>query len=459
MNTNKRIIRALVAIALLFLALATYLLWFNMFRAKDVYTNSYNQRQWESEQRIKRGSIYSSDGELLAETKIGDDNSRTRSYPRGRLYSHIIGYSSQIYGKTQLEMSKDDELVGKNNIGISIGDIKPGNNLHLTVLDYLQEYAYERLEGRQGAIVAMEPTTGQILAMVSLPDFDPNTIEEDWEGIMEDESSPFLARATQGLYPPGSTYKIVTSAAVYENGRTTETFDDPGVFKQGDVEVKNYDGEAFGPIDIKTAFEKSSNYVFCTLGYELGAENVRIEAEKFGINKDPDFDIPMLKSEIQYSRMSDLDAALVSIGQGGLVMTPLQVAMMASAVANGGKMMKPYLVETVTTENGTVIGQTKPSVLYESIGPACAAYLSDMMVGVVREGTGTTAQIDGITVAGKTGTAEAEGDKDHSWFVGYAPAESPKICVAVLLENNGTPGGKTAAPIARDVMNRFLNHR
>ncbi len=457
MNVNKRIIRVLVAVALLFLALASYLLWFNMFRAQSVYTNPYNRRQWESEQKIKRGSIYSSEGELLAETEIEGDGSRIRRYPRGRLYSHVIGYSSQVYGKTQLEMTRDSDLIGKGNIGLTIGDIRPGNDLHLTILDYLQEYAYDQLDGRNGAIVAIEPTTGQILAMVSLPDFDPGSIEEDWEEIMEDPESPFLARATRGLYPPGSTYKIVTSAAVYENGMTTETFDDPGVFKQGDVEVSNYGGEVFGPIDIKTAFEKSSNYVFCTLGYELGAESVRTEAEKFGVNKDIEFDIPTSRSEIQYKRMTDLDAAMVSIGQGGLVMTPLHVAMMGAAVANGGRMMKPYLVETVTTENGTVIGQAHPSVLYESAGSACAAYVADMMIGVVEEGTGTTAQIDGITVAGKTGTAETESGDDHSWFVGYAPAENPRICVAVLLENNGAPGGRTAAPIARNIMRRFLN--
>ena len=458
MNTNKRIIRVLVAIALLFLALISYLLWFNMFRASSVYTNPYNRRQWESEQHIKRGNIYSSEGELLAETQIGNDNSRVRRYPRGRLYSHIIGYASQTYGKTQLEMTHDADLIGKGNIGISLGDNRPGNNLHLTILDYLQEYAYDQLDGRNGAIVAMEPTTGQVLAMVSLPDFNPNTIEQDWADIMEDRSSPFLARATQGLYPPGSTYKIVTSAAVYENGRTTEVFDDPGVFKQGDVEVSNYAGEVFGSIDIKSAFEASSNYVFCTLGFEMGAESVRSEAEKFGVNKSFDFDITTSTSEIQYDRMTNLDAALVSIGQGGLVMTPLHVAMMASAIANNGKMMKPYLVEMVTTENGTVIGQTRPTVLYDSVGSACAAYVKDMMIGVVEEGTGTSARISGITVAGKTGTAETDSGKDHSWFVGYAPAENPTICVAVLLENNGTPGGATAAPIARNIMRRFLQH-
>lgn len=455
MRTNKRIIRVLIAISLLFLALVTYLLWFNMFRAKDVYTNSYNKRQWESEQQVQRGEIYSQDGVLLAETEI-DGDARIRKYPKGRLYSHIIGYCSQVYGKTQLEMSHDDDLIGKGTISLTLNEIKHGNNLNLTINDELQEYAYEQLDGRDGAIVAMEPTTGQILAMVSLPDFNPETIEKDWPSMMEDENSPFLARATQGLYPPGSTYKIVTAAGVYDNGMTTETFDDEGLFKKDDVTVYNYNKESFGKLDIKTAFEVSSNYVFCTLGYEMCADAVKAEAEKFGVNKSFDFDIPVSQSQIQYKKMTDLDGALVSIGQGGLVMTPLHVAMMASAVANNGKMMKPYLVETVTTENGTVIGQTKPSVLYDSIGTACADYIEDMMIGVVEDGTGTGAQISGITVAGKTGTAENETDKDHAWFVGYAPVENPTICVAVVLENAATSGGKSAVPIAKNIIRKFL---
>lgn len=455
MRTNKSIIRVLIAISLLFLALVTYLLWFNMFRAKDVYTNSYNKRQWESEQQVQRGEIYSQDGVLLAETEI-DGDARIRKYPKGRLYSHIIGYCSQVYGKTQLEMSHDDDLIGKGTISLTLNEIKHGNNLNLTINDELQEYAYEQLDGRDGAIVAMEPTTGQILAMVSLPDFNPETIEKDWPSMMEDENSPFLARATQGLYPPGSTYKIVTAAGVYDNGMTTETFDDEGLFKKDDVTVYNYNKESFGKLDIKTAFEVSSNYVFCTLGYEMGADAVKAEAEKFGVNKSFDFDIPVSQSQIQYKKMTDLDGALVSIGQGGLVMTPLHVAMMASAVANNGKMMKPYLVETVTTENGTVIGQTKPSVLYDSIGTACADYIEDMMIGVVEDGTGTGAQISGITVAGKTGTAENETDKDHAWFVGYAPVENPTICVAVVLENAATSGGKSAVPIAKNIIRKFL---
>lgn len=455
MKINKRIIRVLVCISLMFLVLVSYLLWFNMFKAKEVSTNSYNKRQWESEQRVIRGSIYSSEQVLLAETEVQGD-ARIRKYPRKNLYSHILGYCSQVYGKTQLEMAYDNELIGKGNINLSLGEMSRGNNLYLTIIDELQEYAYDRLDGRNGAIVALEPTTGQILAMVSLPDFDPNTIEDNWSSMMEDEDSPFLARATQGLYPPGSTYKIVTAAGVYDNGMTDETFDDNGKFEKGTVTVNNYGKESFGHIDIKTAFEVSSNYVFCTLGYEMGAERVKAEAEKFGINKDFDFDIPTSKSEIQYKRMTDLDAALVSIGQGGLVMTPLHVAMIASAVANDGKMMKPYLVEQVKTAGDITIGQTRPQVLYDCIGLTCADYVQDMMLGVVKEGTGKNAQIRGVSVAGKTGTAETDSGKDHAWFVGYAPAENPRICVAVILENDGSSGGTTACPIARDVMKKFL---
>lgn len=456
MKTNKRIIRVLVCISLMFLCLISYLLWFNMFRAKDISTNSYNKRQWESEQRVIRGSIYSSEQVLLAETEAQGDL-RIRKYPRKNLYSHIIGYCSQVYGKTGLEAAFDSELIGKGNINISLGDLSRGNNLYLTIIDSLQEYAYNRLEGKNGAIVAMEPTTGQILAMVSLPDFDPNKIEDNWSSMMEDENSPFLARATQGLYPPGSTYKIVTAAGVYDYGMTDETFDDNGKFEKGSVTVNNYGKKSYGNIDVKKAFEVSSNYVFCTLGYEMGADRVKAEAEKFGINKDFSFDIPISKSEIQYKRMDDLDASLVSIGQGGLVMTPLHVAMMGSAIANGGKMMKPYIVEQVKTSGDITIGQTRPQVLYDVVGAACSDYVEDLMIGVVENGTGKNAQIKGVSVAGKTGTAETDSGKDHSWFVGYAPANNPKICVAVILENDGSSGGTTACPIARDVIKKFLD--
>ena len=222
------------------------------------------------------------------------------------------------------------------------------------------------------------------------------------------------------------------------------------------LKVENYGGEVFGEMSLKTAFEQSSNDVFCTLGYELGAENVKNAAENFGVNKDIPFDLPAEKSRIEYKKMTNADAALVSIGQGQLLMTPLHVAMMGATIANDGKMMKPYLVGSITTASGLTLSETKPELLYQPISSLAADYLNELMVGVVQNGTGRSAKISGITVAGKTGTAENETNKDHAWFVGYAPAENPQIAVAVVLEYDGGAGGKNAAPIARNIISKYL---
>lgn len=456
-NVNKKIIRVLVVVCLMFLSLVTYLLYFNMFEAEEVATNPYNKRQWEDEKFIKRGNIYDRDGVLLAET-IVDGDSRIRKYPKGRLYSHIIGYYSRTYGKSQLEMSYDKDLLGQGDLSISFGTLRSGYDLNLTIDNELQEYAYKQMNGRNGAVVALEPSSGRVLSMVSLPDFNPDaqSLESSWSNIVEKEDSPLLARATQGLYPPGSTYKIATAAAAYESGKTNEEFDDNGRFEEGGLSVDNYGGKAYGKIGVKRGFEVSSNFVFCSLGYEMGAEKVLEKAESFGINNAFDFDLPTSKSKIEYKKMNDSDAALVSIGQGQLLMTPLHVAMMGAAIANDGKMMKPYLVESITTSSGLTLGVTKPYTLYNAVTPDCADYIDSLMQGVVTDGTGTGSRISGITVAGKTGTAENESGKDHAWFVGYAPAENPKIAVAVLLEYDGNTGGGPAASVAASVMKKYL---
>ena len=457
MNINKKIIRVLVVVALMFLSLVTYLLYFNMFSAEKVASNPYNKRQWEDERYVIRGSIYDCNGEVLAKTEVNGDE-RTRVYPYGHLYSHVIGYYSKVYGKSQLEMKYDKELLGHGDISINFNELRSGYDLHLTIDNDLQSYAYDQLNGRNGAVVALEPSTGKILAMVSYPDFNPSAsaLEQNWNSIVERKDSPLLARATNGLYPPGSTYKIATTVAAYNAGYATHTFEDNGSFKLDDFKVENYGGKSYGNIDLKTAFEVSSNAVFCSLGYELGSENILSNAEAFGINKDINTDIPVAKSKIEYKKMSNADAALVSIGQGQLLMTPLHVAMMGASVANNGSMMKPYLVDSITTSSGMTIGTAKQESLYMPMSSMCAGYLNELMTGVVKEGTGKGAAISGITVAGKTGTAENETDKDHAWFVGYAPAENPQIAVAVLLEYDGGAGGTNAAPIARNIIRRYL---
>lgn len=456
MNVNKKIIRVLIVISALFLSLLTYLLYFNMFQADKVSTNPYNRRQWDEERYVTRGKIYDKNGLLLAET-VGDDDNIRRVYSQGRLYSHVIGYCSQVYGKSLLEREYDRELLGKDDLDIFKGDKKKGFDLNLTIDNTIQAYAYEQLRGKRGALVAMNPKTGEIIAMVSLPDFDPDaaTLESKWNSIVEEESAPLISRAVQGLYPPGSTYKVVTVAAAYENGMKDHIFEDTGAFVAGDLKVENYNNKKHGEISLGRAFEVSSNQVFCTIGYELGSDKISEISNRFGVNSQLDFDMPAKDSRIEYKQMTKEDSALVSIGQGQILTTPLHMAMISSAVANDGQMVKPYVVDSVT-KNDITLSKTATKVIGQPISADCAEFIQQLMVGAVQSGTGTRAQIRGITVAGKTGTAENESEKDHAWFVGYAPAEDPQIAIAVVLENDGTSGGDAAAPIAGNVMKKYL---
>ena len=459
MNVNKRIIRVLIVISAMFLALLTYLLYFNMFESQKIAANPYNRRQWDEERYVTRGTVYDRDGLVLAETEEKENGESERVYSQGRLYSHVIGYCSQVYGKSLLEKEYDSQLLGKGDLSIFPGDKKRGFDVNLTIKNSLQKYAYEQMRGRNGALAAIDPKTGEVLALVSLPDFDPSAaaLEKSWSGIVEAENSPLLARATQGLYAPGSTYKTVTMSAAYESGMSGRMFNDTGSFTLGSIVVDNYGGKAHGEISIERAFQLSSNQVFCTVGHELGSEIMLDISKRFGIDSEPSFDIPVSKSVIQYKKMTDADAALVGIGQGQLLVTPLQMSVICSAIANGGNMLRPYLVSSVT-KNSAVISETKPKITGTAVSPDCAAYVAEQMIETVKHGTATRAAISGVTVAGKTGTAENEKGKgnDHAWFIGYAPAEDPQIAVAVILEYSGGSGGDTAAPIAGNVMRKYL---
>ncbi len=456
--TNKKIIRVLIVISALFLALLSYLMYFNMFEAETVATNPYNRRQWDDERYVTRGTIYDSNGLVLAETVEDKDGNAVRKYTQGKIYSHIIGYCSQVYGKSLLERAYDKELLGKGDIDLFQGDKKRGFDLNLTIDNSLQKFAYQKMNGRRGALVAIEPSTGKVLAMVSLPDFDPNadSLEKNWSNIVENEDSPLISRCIQGLYPPGSTYKIVTLAAAYEQGMQGKIFDDVGEFKIEDVTVENYNKKKYGEISLERAFSLSSNQVFCTIGYDLGADYVSEIAHRFGVGEDISFDLDIEPSRIEYKRMTNADGALVSIGQGQLLTTPMHMAMICSAIANNGTLMRPYIVDNIT-KNNIMIKDTSPKTMGQAITEDCADYVAQRMLEAVKGGTGTRAQISGVAVAGKTGTAENEKDKDHSWFVGYAPFEDPQIAVAIILENDGRSGGDSAAPIAGSVINKYLS--
>lgn len=446
-------------VCVMFLSLITYLQFFNMFRADELATNPYNMRQWETELDVKRGSIYDCNGVLLAETVIDEQNgTNTRRYPYKNLYSHIIGYSSSIYGKTQLEKKYDRQLLAKDGIPLSFDSMKKGYDLRLTIDHDIQSLARDQLRGRNGAVVALDPKTGAVIACVSNPDFDPSSenLEKNWNNIVEQENSPLLARATQGLYPPGSTYKIVTAAAAYENDLEDMEFNDTGKFEEKGITVDNYGKKAYGNIDLPRAFAVSSNFAFCTLGYDMGPEVMLDISERFGINKSFDFDVETSVSSLNGNNLTDADAAHIAMGQGRLLTTPLHMAMITSAIANDGVMMKPYIVSRVTSSSGTAMESYSPQEFARPIGAGCAKYVQGLMEDVVESGTGTAAKISGIKVAGKTGTAENEKEKDHAWFVCYAPADNPQIAVAVILENEGGTGGGGAAPIAREIVRKYL---
>jgi len=459
MNDNKRIVHLLILVSTLFLALLTYLLYINMFKAEDIASNPYNMRQWDEEATVHRGNIYDRRGVLLAETVKNNDGTQKRVYHENNLYSHVIGYYSKVYGKSLLEREFDSMLNGKGNISLNLTDIKKGFDLNLTIDNRLQKAAHHALNGRKGAVIAMNPKSGEIYAMVSLPDYNPNSdvLEKNWKNIVEDENSPLINRAVSGLYPPGSTFKIVTAAAAYENGFIDKIFEDVGKFSYNGLEVNNFNNESFGKVSFSDAFKYSSNQVFCSIGSELNEEVLINILNRFRIGKAPDFDIETAVSRLDYKTLTEKDRALVAIGQGKLLVSPLDMLLICSTIANDGNMVKPNLVKSVTKESGTTVYKSFEKYLCSPISIECASYIKELMIETVKDGTGKKAALKDIVVAGKTGTSENEKDKDHSWFVGFAPADNPEIAVSVILENDGESGGSTAAPVARSIFQTYFS--
>jgi peptidoglycan glycosyltransferase len=469
MKTDRKIIHVVTGVCLLLILLIAYLSYFELFVKDRVVKNSYNQRLSGNNSNVLRGSIYDRNGKLLAESRFNGDT-QERIYPFGSLYSHIIGYDSKVYGKSLLEASYNSYLSNKYDIhaildisGRIAGYEPSGANMSLTIDHRLQARAEQLLRNIKGAAVVMNPKTGEILAMVSKPDFNPNgkELEKNWTSLVESPDAPFLPRATQGMYAPGSTFKVVASAAAVENGLSDTTFEDSGLITIDGKQFRNSGGSAYGKLDIKGALTVSCNTFFAKLGVDLGFKNLRDAALSFGFEKEIPFDLPVKRSIFPYNEMGQADMASVGIGQGKLLATPLQMAMVASCIANDGIMMKPWLVKRVATVNGIQLHAGGPSVLYRSVSPETAASVRDMMIEAVERGTGKSARIKGVHVAGKTGTAQneltdREKNKEHAWFIGFAPAEDPEVAVAVIAEYSGSSGGSLCAPIARELLSEYL---
>lgn len=444
----------------LFALICMYLLYFNLFESRVISSNSYNRRLRESGGNIIRGSIQDKNGEVLVKsTKYKSGVKRQYAYPR--YFSHVTGYSSENYGSSGLEAFYNKELMNSSDtmeaLRSKINDyyIK-GNNIKLTLDRSLQVYASQQLRGKKGSIVVLRPDTGEILAMVSKPDFDPSGIQNNWESLIKDKNSPLLNRAAEGLYPPGSIFKLVITSSILKNNLQDTEIECSGEVNIGGYIIKDSDGKGHGKIKLNEALKYSCNSYFIRQGLNLGYSHMINEASKFKFNKSIQTDFKISQS-IFPNKTDDKNVAQESIGQGEVLMTPLQGALMVSAIANEGVMMQPYVVSSITDSEGKIIKSFKPKQTAQVMNKAIADKIKALMIEVVDSGTGTKAKVSKVAVAGKTGTAEVSGDKkSHAWFVGFAPADNPKVAIAVLVENGGG-GGSAAAPIASRVLKKALS--
>ncbi|QCX34463.1 penicillin-binding protein 2 [Caloramator sp. E03] len=478
---NRKLIKnikiLLIFFCLCFFGIIMYLTYFNIYISPKIVYDVSNPRLRVEEEKILRGLILDRNGNVIAQSKRLDNGKQKRIYNYGEIYAHITGYNSIIYGKTGLELAYNDILSGKTleystPISIFKGFLnsllnkqKKGYNLYLTVDDTLQKKAYKLLGDDKGAVVAINPKSGEILSMVSKPSFDPNQIDEKFKEYNSDSTGvPFLNRAALGYYPPGSTFKIITASAAlkYIDDIEGQSFNCNGKLKIGDYILKDYNKEAHGRIKLEDAFKESCNYTFGTLGMKLGYEKLKETAEGFMFNKDiplnDEYDsIHIKEGKITTENIkSPALTAQDAIGQHGVTSNPMHMALVVSAIANDGIMMKPYIVKKISDSYNNVVYEAKPRELNKAVDKVISNKIKDYMIKVVKSGTGTNAKINGITVAGKTGTAEIEGNNQtHSWFVAFAPADNPQIALAVIVENGGVGGGR-AAMIAREIIKAYL---
>ncbi|MPR00109.1 penicillin-binding protein 2 [Modestobacter sp. I12A-02628] len=475
---NAPLRRVAISVLVLFTLLIVNVNYIQVWRSADLRADPGNTRVLSEEYDRQRGSIVVAGNEIAVSTRTDDALTYLRQYPQGELYAAVTGYYSLLYSSSGLERTENDVLTGSDPrlFGRRLADLftgrdLTGGNVVLTLDPAAQQAGMEGLDGVTGAVVALEPSTGKVLALGSTPSYDPTLLSShDPDAIRAyadelgaQDPDPRLNQATSEIYPPGSIFKVIVSAAALEDGYTPQTtVPAPDVLTLPGTEtpLRNFGNSSCnGGADqsLIDALTISCNTAFAQLGIDLGEEKVRDMAEAFGMT-DETTELPL---EVTGSTMGEIesDAALgqASIGQRNVRMTPVQAALIAATVANGGTQMKPYLVDQIQAPDLTVEDQTEPEESGSPISAETADELTDMMVSVVENGSGRRAQIDGVEVAGKTGTAQTGNDTpDHNWFIGFAPADDPQIAVAVFVANGGGTGGDVSAPIAQRVMSAYL---
>lgn len=449
----------------LFLCLAAYFCYFVQFKSEDFISSSYNPRLSAMYESVIRGKILTSDGYVVAVSTVDEEGKQKREYPYNNTYAHVVGYN--VNGMAGVELDANFSLLRshsdiftrvKNEI---LGYKNQGDTVVMTVDSKLQSSAYKEMGGYRGAVVAIEPSTGKILAMVSKPDFNPNDVKANWESmIADDESSVLVNRATQGLYPPGSTFKIITALEyLREGGNASDEFNCKGSYKYEDKVIHCYGNKVHSTENFMKAFGKSCNCVFAEIGMSLDMNSYGELCDELLFNKKLPTELQgVKKSSFKVPNKSDYAAVMeTAIGQGETLVTPMHMAMIASAIANDGVLMRPYVVSHVQNDDNVIMKEYAPIKYGELLSVEEASTMKEYMRYVVTDGTGTKLDVPEYTAYGKTGTAEFNSNKNdsHSWFVGFAENDGKQIAVAVIMEDAGS-GSAFAVPLAKTMFNTYF---
>ena len=479
---NRQVRRVGFVVVGCFLALFVQLNYLQVVKADSLANDSRNVRAVKKAFSDPRGEIVTSDGTIVARSQPVDDQfERLRTYPTGPLFGHVSGFFSFNYGASGVEHVYNADLSGRRaeqqfrNLGDWLIGKEQAGDAVLTLSNAAQQAAREALGERKGSVVVLDPSTGEIVALWSFPSYDPSPLsshsakaaQQAFDGYTKGKENPMLARAYRERYPPGSTFKVVTAATAIETGTGTPQTNYPSLrfldLPLTDKNLSNFGGSNCGGT-MAESFRRSCNTTFGQIGLDLG-ERLIGGMKAFGITEDVPFDLPEARSGGPAPGTFEKrkpDFAYAAIGQGDVAVTPLQMATVAGAIANGGVLMAPHVVREIRDVDGRVVRRIGPDEWKRAVQPTTAAAVTQMMIDVVKRGTGAAAAVPGYTVAGKTGTAEtADGQPPHAWFIGFAPAEAPRYAIAVIVENGGNlgdeaTGGRVAAPVAGNVLAKLL---
>ena len=447
-----------------------YIVYFTVVRAGTFVNSPYNQRQDAFAKNVVRGSITDRNGNVLAETQVADDGTETRYYPYGSLFSHVVGYSDDQLGRTGLESVENFELLTSNAFFIEKiqnefeGSKNQGDTVITTLDADLQQAASDALGSYKGAVVIMEADTGKILAMVSKPDYDPNDIASDWQTLNTDEeNSPLLNRATGGSYAPGSVFKIVTTLAyMRQNSNYSDySYNCSGSITEDGTTIPCAGGNIHGQEDLRSSFANSCNSSFANIGLQLDISGFRDTADDLLFNSPLPGVLDYTKSSFVLDQDSPTsEIMMTAMGQGRTTVSPYHMALITQAIANGGTLMEPYLVDSVTNYTGTEVRRNVPKSYARLMTSDEASQLKEYMTAVVEEGTGSVLSGHSYTVAGKTGTAEYssdDSDRTHSWFTGFTNVDNPELVITVITEGSDGSFGGRAVSIAGTILDSYYN--